>query len=39
MNESVASQSKRWEETCRGRYLKGLRSQNGEHLVNLRIKR
>ena len=27
------------EETCRGRYLKGLRSQNGEHLVNLRIKR
>ena len=36
MNASVASQSKRREENCTGRYLRGLRSKNGEHLVNLR---
>ena len=36
MNESVASQSKRREENYRGgKYLRGLRNQNGEHFVNL----
>ena len=34
-SESVTSQSKRREESCTGRYLRGLRNQNGGHLVNL----
>ena len=35
MNASVASQSKRQEKNCPGRYSRRLRNQNGEHLVNL----
>ena len=35
MNASVTSQSKRREENCTGRYLRGLRNQNGENFVNL----
>ena len=35
---NLASQSKRQEEKCTGKYLRGLRrlrNQNGEHLENL----
>ena len=35
MNASVTSQSKRREENCTGRYLRGLRNRNGAHFVNL----
>ena len=28
-------QSKRLEETCQRRYLRGVKNQNGEHLVNM----
>ena len=35
VNVSVASQSKRRDENCTRRYLRGLRNQNGKHLVNL----
>ena len=35
MNASVTSQSKSQEEHCRGRYLRRLGSQNGDHLVNI----
>ena len=34
MNASVASQSKRRAENCPGRYSRGLKNRNGEHLVN-----
>ena len=33
---NVASQSKRQEENCTGKYLKGLRNQNRKHPENLR---
>ena len=36
MNASVAGQSKRRGENCTGKYSRGLRNQNGQHLVNLR---
>ena len=35
MNASAASQRKRLQENCTRRYSRGLRNQNGEHLVNL----
>ena len=35
MNGNVACRSIRREETCKGRYWRGLRNQNGEYLVNL----
>ena len=35
MNASVAIQSKRQGENCGGKYSRGLRNQNWEHLVNL----
>ena len=35
MNASVISQSKRREENCPGKYSRGLRNQNEEHLINL----
>ena len=34
-NARVTSQSKRREKNCTRRYLIGLRSQNGEHFVNI----
>ena len=30
--------AKRREESCTGRYLRGLRNENGKHLLNLWIK-
>ena len=33
MNGYIACQSKRREGNCAGRYSRGLRNQNGEHLV------
>ena len=33
--KSVASQGKRREENCTGRYSRGLRDLNEKHLVNL----
>ena len=35
MNVGVASQIKRQEESCTGKYSRGLRNQNGGHLVDL----
>ena len=35
MNGNVAWRTIRREETYKGRYLRGLKNQNGEHLVNL----
>ena len=35
MNASGASQSKKPEENCTGKYLRGLRNPNWKHLVNL----
>ena len=35
MNTSVASQNKRREENCTGRYSRGLKNKNGEHVVNI----
>ena len=32
---AIFSQSKRREENCPGRYWRGLKNQNEEHLVNL----
>ena len=34
MLSSVVTQSKGWEENCKGRYLRGLSNQNGKHFVN-----